>query len=196
MYVFVCVIFDVIPHFLHDVSEIQCKTPLTARKQECIPVGCVPPGHWPYLIISYACPPMTMHAPQPCMPPSNHVHPRATMHALGNHACPPATTHTPWQPCTTPGNHACILQLCTPPATTHAPLATMHAPLWTEWQTGVKILPCPKLRLRAVIRVLHKLSAIREYQNYQLCFSFAIRNEKHQRSLQPWNVILLDILNI
>ena len=25
-----------------------------------------------------------------------------------------------------------------------------HTPLWTEWQTGVKILPCPKLRLRAV----------------------------------------------
>ena len=24
-------------------------------------------------------------------------------------------------------------------------------PLWTEWQTGVKILPCPRLRLRAVI---------------------------------------------
>ena len=24
-------------------------------------------------------------------------------------------------------------------------------PLWTEWQTGAKILPCPKLRLRAVI---------------------------------------------
>ena len=23
-------------------------------------------------------------------------------------------------------------------------------PLWTEWQTGAKILPCPKLRLRAV----------------------------------------------
>ena len=23
-------------------------------------------------------------------------------------------------------------------------------PLWTEWQTGVKLLPCPKLRLRAV----------------------------------------------
>ena len=23
-------------------------------------------------------------------------------------------------------------------------------PLWTEWQTGVNILPCPKLRLRAV----------------------------------------------
>ena len=28
---------------------------------------------------------------------------------------------------------------------------TQVLPLWTEWQTGVKILPCPKLRLRAVI---------------------------------------------
>ena len=27
-------------------------------------------------------------------------------------------------------------------------------PLWTEWQTGAKILPCPKLRLRAVIMKL------------------------------------------
>ena len=27
-------------------------------------------------------------------------------------------------------------------------------PLWTEWQTGVKLLPCPKLRLRAVIIML------------------------------------------
>ena len=27
---------------------------------------------------------------------------------------------------------------------------SMHAPLWTEWQTPVKILPCPKLCLRAV----------------------------------------------
>ena len=26
-------------------------------------------------------------------------------------------------------------------------------PLWTEWHTGVKTLPCPKLRLRTVIRI-------------------------------------------
>ena len=26
-----------------------------------------------------------------------------------------------------------------------------YSPLWTEWQTGAKILPCPKLRLRAVM---------------------------------------------
>ena len=25
-----------------------------------------------------------------------------------------------------------------------------YSPLWTEWQTGAKIVPCPKLRLRAV----------------------------------------------
>ena len=30
---------------------------------------------------------------------------------------------------------------------------TQVPPLWTEWQTGVKILPCPKLRLRAVIKM-------------------------------------------
>ena len=120
-------------------------------------------------------PPTTMHAPwQPCTPPSNHACPP------DNHACPHTTTHAPLatmhapqQPCMPPGNHTC------PPATTHAPPATMHAPLatthppdnhtcppattytspqqprmpplWTEWQTGVKILPCPKLRLGAVI---------------------------------------------
>ena len=29
--------------------------------------------------------------------------------------------------------------------------ALRQTPLWTEWQTGVKILPCTKLRLRVVI---------------------------------------------
>ena len=33
-------------------------------------------------------------------------------------------------------------------------------PLWTEWQTGVKILPCPKLRLRAVKITICKLKVI------------------------------------
>ena len=76
-------------------------------KQECIPVGCVPPAHWPYLRISS----YPMHTPleQPRMPPQS------------NHACPPE------QPCTPPrSNHACPPP---PGATTHAPPgATMHAP--------------------------------------------------------------------
>ena len=115
---------------------------------------------------NHAHPPRaTMHASpweQPCMPP------QATMHA------PPATMHTPpEQPCMPPqSNHACPpwKQPCMPPWSNHArpppeqprmpPLEQprmppqeqprMPPPLWTEWQTGVKILPCPKLRLRAV----------------------------------------------
>ena len=73
--------------------------------QECIPVGCVPSAHWPYLVVS------AMHSPRhicplpcmslACMPP--------------HHAClnlPCTLTHHP--PCThTP--------------TTHTPLAT-HSP--------------------------------------------------------------------
>ena len=105
--------------------------------QQCIPVGCVAPTHWPYLVLSYtppcnhACPPATMHAPQqPHMPPQQPCTPPS------NHTCPPATTHVPRQPCTPPSNHTCPL------ATMHAPSATMHAPwqphmppLWTEFLT-------------------------------------------------------------
>ena len=82
-------------------------------QQECIPVGCVPPAHWLYLIISYACPPRKNHA----CPPA----PRK------NHACPPRSNHAPPQekPCLPPWKKP-----CTPPGkTTHTPLEkTMHTP--------------------------------------------------------------------
>ena len=90
-----------------------CKN--TFKKKECIPVGCVPPAHWPYLILSHACPPTTMHTPlQPhtppqCMPPLQPCMPPATMHTPYNHACPPCSHTCP------PNNHAC------PPATTQPP---------------------------------------------------------------------------
>ena len=114
-------------------------------KQECIPVGCVPPSHWPYLIVSHACPPATMHtpscnhacspqpcmplttthAPQPCTPPQPHM-PPAAMHV-------PTTIHAPH-------NHACPPQPCMPPTTMHAPHNHAHTPAttppqWTEWLT-------------------------------------------------------------
>ena len=41
-------------------------------------------------------------------------------------------------------------------------------PLWTEWQTGVKILPCPKLRLRAVIMSVTVSLFFEKYWNLQL----------------------------
>ena len=55
--------------------------------------------------------------------------------------------------------HACPPPRTPPPHATHPlPCSPRHArPRWTEWQTGVKILPCPKLRLRAVI-------------TFQICF--------------------------
>ena len=34
-----------------------------------------------------------------------------------------------------------------------------YSPLWTEWQTGAKILPCPRLRLRAVITLKTEVPA-------------------------------------
>ena len=74
-------------------------------------------------------PPTTMHAPrnhacplQPCMPPRS-THPLGSTHTPQKHAHPPGSTHTPEK-------HTCL------PRNTHTP---------------VNILPCPKLRLRAVI---------------------------------------------
>ena len=92
-------------------------------QQECIPVGCVPPAHWPYLIISYACPPRKNHTPlqeKPCMPPGkNHVCPPGK-----NHACPLGKPRMPpWEkPCMPPGkNHACPWEKPhMPPGSNHA----------------------------------------------------------------------------
>ena len=90
-------------------------------KQECIPVGCIPPAHWLYLIAS------AMHTP--C-----HAHPSPRMHTMPCmapcHACSPAT-HTPC--------HIC------PPAT-HAPLQCT-SPLWTEFLTNAsENITLPQLR--------------------------------------------------
>ena len=126
-------------------------------------------------------PPWQPHTPpsprQPCTPPSNHTcsprqpctPPRQPRMPLGNHAHPPATMHAPQQPCMCPTTTPLVTmhaprQPCMPPSSHACPLAGMHAPqpcmppwqpcmppLWIEWQTSVKILPCQKLRLRAVI---------------------------------------------
>ena len=91
-------------------------------KQECIPVGCIPNAHWPYLRISS----YPMHTPQ-----NNHAHP-----LLSNHACPPqATRHAPEQPCTPPEQPRM------------PPQATMHAPpvdkMWTHASENITL---PQLR--------------------------------------------------
>ena len=50
--------------------------------------------------------------------------------------------------CICPGGRVYLPGGCTCPGRGYLP---RYSPLWTEWQTGAKILPCPKLRLRAVI---------------------------------------------
>ena len=106
--------------------------------QECIPVGCVPPAHWPYLIASappqtchvcsptcHACPPATRTSPLPHPPPST-MHAQPLPYTLPCHACPPCHAHPP---------------LCMPP-------------LWTDrhlWKHNLR-----KLRLWAVIRPISK----------------------------------------
>ena len=101
-------------------------------KQECIPVGCIPPAAVADRGVSTRQPPGSRRPG----------------------ADPLWTRHTPWEQA-----HPCC-KTCwdrTPPCykacwdtTSNACWATTPPP-WTEWQRGVKILPCPKLRLRAVI---------------------------------------------
>ena len=116
--------------------------------QPCTPPQPHMPPWQPHMTQQPCMPPTTMHTPQSCMPPRNHTCPLAIAHALCNHACPPATMHAPPQPCMPPGNHAC------PPCGQNS------------WHTLLKILPCPKLLLRAVIKV----------NNSDLCFCYVSGN--------------------
>ena len=130
-----------------------------------------------YLVVSHARPPgATMHTPQeqPHTPPRATMHAPlgATMHAPGsnhtcpprsNHACPPGvTTHAPQEQWPTPPRE----QPCMPPQE-----QPCMPPLWTEWQTGVKILPCPKLRLRAVKTLPFRLRTVKNSSFYEFLAS-------------------------
>ena len=119
-------------------------------EQEYIPVGCILPAHWPYLVVLPCMPPHHRH-PLPCMPPGTHI--PLAMHAPC-HSHPP-TMHAPCHahplPCmppvmhTTPAMHTPHtnpLQWMTPAM--HIPPA-MHAPPCRQnsWHMLLKILPCP-----------------------------------------------------
>ena len=89
-----------------------------------------------------------------------HVHPPATRPSC--HTCPP-TMNAPHHACplphTPPTMHAPppCMPLCHahPAPTTHAPPCHGRPPCGqNSWQTLLKILPCPKLRLRAVTKAL------------------------------------------
>ena len=108
-----------------------------------------------HCILCTSPPKKTTHAPwkKPCMPPKKPCMSPQKNHTpvRKNHAYPPK------KPCMPPQKtmHAPWKKPCMPPKKTmYAPRKKpcMPPPLWTEWHTRVKILPCPKLRLRAVKR--------------------------------------------
>ena len=96
------------------IKPVKCEGQviLNTEKQECIPIGCVQPACWPYLIVSY------LLWREGALPNPLDAHPlEADSHSQ-------VTSDAWWE--------------ANPP------------PSWTEWNTGVKTLPCPKLRLQAV----------------------------------------------
>ena len=124
--------------------------------QECIPVGCEPPTHWPYLVVS------ATHAPLPCMPlPAMHA---PAMHYLPAthtpcHACPPAMhvplpymSHchtcstlpcTPWVGCMVPGGGGvCSRGVCLLPGGAWSLVCMVETPQWLLLRTICILLEC------------------------------------------------------
>ena len=108
-------------------------------KQECIPVGCVPPTaiavfpamHAP----CHACPPRHTH-PLLCMPPTMHAPPATHTPCF---ACPPLCI--PPLPCMLPATHTFLS--CMPPVPHMPPChACPHPCGQNSRHTLVKILPC------------------------------------------------------
>ena len=58
-----------------------------------------------------------------------------------------------------------------------------YSPLWTEWQTGAKILPCPKLRLREVI-VMGYIKRI--WISYQIHFYLYLKYSMFVQMCLEW----------
>ena len=99
-------------------------------KQECIPVGCVPPAAiavFPNTHQTTPHPPTPYTPPSPttCMPPAMHAPP--PLHIPSCHTCPPPP----------------------PPTTMHAPSPATRAPLWTKFLTQCcDNISLPQLRCR------------------------------------------------
>ena len=131
-------------------TRIQCLT------QKCIPVGCVPPAHWPAISHRWgACiphmPPLSPHTP-PSLHAPCHTCPSFAMHFPICHTCPSFAMHpplpcmhaplspcmSPW-PCTPLAMHA-PHQPCMPPWPWTPP--AMHAPCHTCPPAMQAPLPC------------------------------------------------------
>ena len=92
------VIYLIVAAYVHE--QLSFYIPNNLKKQECIPVGCVPPAHWPYLVVSHARPPAPCMPPAPCTPPAPRTPPRHHVHPPP--PCMPPSMLAPIAPRTPP----------------------------------------------------------------------------------------------
>ena len=126
------------------VFHWQQNTPRCVRisyRQECIPVGCIPPAA---VAVRGG-----LHQAHPREQTPRSRPPRPA--TLWEQAPPWDSTHTP--------------SCCKACWDTTCDACWDSTPLWTEWQTRVKILPCPKLRLRAVTSL--GLCAVQKFRKWK-----------------------------
>ena len=146
-----------------------------------MPIGCVPPACWPYRGGSIqplgVCIQGSPAQPQGSAQPWEGLHPREVCPTWGG-VCP------------TPGGSA-SRGVCPTPGESAQPWGDpgqIPFPLCTGWHTGVKTLPCPKLRLRAVItsRNIHlDIMVVYIYSTLLFVVTFASNLfDKHKLSLK------------
>ena len=138
------------PQAFPNPTEPQLNNSSIKFKQEYIPVGCVPPaavvvGEGGGLVL------IPLNFPLGCWPgPDSPEFPPWVWAWIWSYWISPLDVGLDliplnFPPGCGPGGGGVSLAGGCIPACTEADI-----PLWTEWQTGAKILPCPKLHLRAV----------------------------------------------
>ena len=120
-------------------------------EQDCIPVGCVPPACWPYALHRGGVPgPGGVLGPGGCTWSGGVPRPGGCTWSRGVYLVPGGV----------PGLGGCTWSWggVSGPQGVPGPGGCQVLPPWTEWQTGAKILPFPKLRLRTVINIFFNLN--------------------------------------
>ena len=152
-------------------SEKYClkNNPVTSKWNDflltCIPVGCVPPACWLYR--GGVCPTPGGSASRRVSPyPGGLSNPRGVCPTWGS---------------TSKGS------LPNPGRSASRGVGQTPLPLWTEWHTGLKTLPCPKLRLRAVIRWFRQIGQNQKCMKYNWSSSLTVWCNDYNN----WKVIMI-----
>ena len=133
-------------------------------KQESILVGLVLPACWPYPIVSHVYPTLSRCRPPVSRPGGVSTAPGCRSTQVQNPSGvrpPPRRMQTLQIPLLRQP-----LPMQSPLEADPPPRQAYPLPLWTEWHTRVKTLPCPKLRLRAVIIGLFVMNPLLHFRHW------------------------------